>query len=68
MSTTFQRKCIFLLTCLIGLFQGLSAQTDGIPARPDPPRLVNILSVGNPSFLSSSEVQALEARLDEFNR
>jgi uncharacterized protein len=68
MPNTFQSKFIFFVSFLMAICQGLFAQNDGIPARPDPPRLVNILSAGNPSIISPSEVQMLEAKLVEFNR
>src|SRR3989344_1914429 len=42
------------------------AQTDGIPERPSPPRLVNNLSQEFPGFISSSEKAQLENKLATF--
>lgn len=42
----------------------ISAQSDGIPERPNPPRLVNDLS--STGFLSPSEIQQLEQKLQKF--
>ena len=44
----------------------MTAQPDGIPERPTPPRLVNNLSVEMPNFLSKSEEQQLEQKLQAF--
>jgi uncharacterized protein len=64
----FRANLILFVFFLCTSFTGLYAQNDGIPARPDPPRLVNNLSAENPGFISASDVSALEAKLDEFNR
>jgi len=51
------------------LFIGYTAfaQEDKIPDAPNPPKLVNNFSKELPNFLSSSEQQALENKLVEFN-
>lgn len=53
---------LFLLLSFAG-----SAQSDGLPERPSPQRLVNNLSKEFPDFLSSSEVTALENKLVNFD-
>ncbi len=42
------------------------AQTDGIPDRPNPPRLVNNLSKAFPNFISGQEQALLEKKLQDF--
>lgn len=42
------------------------AQTDGIPDRPSPPRLVNNFSKEFPDFLSEQEESQLEKKLEDF--
>lgn len=42
------------------------AQTDGIPDRPTPPRLVNNFSKEFPNFLSEQEESLLEKKLENF--
>ncbi len=51
----------FVLLQLLAL-----AQRPDIPARPDPPKLVNNLSQEFPDFLSSGEEAALEKKLQDF--
>lgn len=53
------------LICLV-TFQAFSQS--GIPAKPNPPRLVNNLSKEMPNFLSKPEIDALEAKLTAFER
>ncbi|MFI5151388.1 MAG: TPM domain-containing protein, partial [Bacteroidia bacterium] len=59
----------FLFSSLLFLvsFIPLRAQDDRIPVRPDPPRLVNMLTPEAQRFLSEAEVQDLEARLEDFS-
>ncbi len=52
---------LFLLFSL-----SVSAQSDGLPERPSPNRLVNNLSKKFPDFLSASEQSQLEAKLADF--
>jgi uncharacterized protein len=61
-----ESKKIFLLIC--GLVLGFStyAKIIGVPPRPSPPRLVNILSTSG--ILSNDEVNSLENKLQEFAR
>ena len=54
----------FLL--LIFSSTGLFAVTDSIPERPNPPRLVNNLSVQMPDFLSPQDADRLERKLEDF--
>jgi len=63
---TFPRISL-LLFFLFSAITGVFAQDDGIPDRPSPPRLVNVLSTKGSSFLSPSEVSALESKLVEFS-
>ena len=54
----------FLSCLLFLLFTTLGAQ---IPARPDPPKLLNNLSKEFPDFLSAEESQRLENKLETFS-
>jgi len=57
------------LSIFILLFAGASfsyAQSDGIPERPNPPKLVNNLSKEMPDFLSQQETALLEHKLEAF--
>jgi uncharacterized protein len=58
------RKYITLLFISVFSVFTLSAQDEGIPDRPNPPRLVNDLS--GSSFLSSDEQARLEQKLENF--
>ena len=44
------------------------SQTGGIPERPSPPRLVNNLSQQFPDFISASETEELETKLENFSK
>lgn len=44
------------------------AQSSAVPPRPQPPRLVNNFSQEFPQFLSASEEQSLENKLEQFSR
>jgi uncharacterized protein len=57
-------RIVFLLFFTTNLF----AQTDGIPQRPAPEKLVNNLSKEFPDFISQSETAQLEAKLDAFSK
>ncbi len=59
-------KKYFPLLLLLIFTSSLSAITDSIPERPNPPRLVNNLSKQMPDFLSSSEEAQLERKLEDF--
>src|SRR6218665_340406 len=59
----FKTYSTLLLLFLFSAFQAV-AQTDVIPERPSPPRLVNYFS--STGFLSSSEVASLERKLSGF--
>ena len=61
----FTLLSLFLLFTLISHF--IYASNDGIPERPDPPKLVNNLSQEFSDFLSSSEEEQLEKKLQEFS-
>lgn len=54
-------KHLAILLCVLCV--GVFAQAQDIPARPNPPRLVNDLA----GILSPETIQALEARLDAFD-
>lgn len=56
---------VFLVSAWMG--QGLLAAGDGIPEKPNPPRLVNNLSVAFPDFFSGEETAALESKLEELS-
>ncbi len=60
------KKYISLFLLFVASFSFLNAQTDDIPDRPNPPRLVNNLSKEMPDFLSASEEQTLEQKLQNF--
>ena len=53
----------FFLTFLLLLMYGISSAQDAIPAKPDPPRLVNDFA----NLLSPDELQRLETKLVAFN-
>ena len=59
------KKQFFLLLILFFSIASF-AQNDGIPERPNPPRLVNNLSKQFPDFISSSEQEQLEKKLQDF--
>lgn len=60
------KKIISLLFIFFASFFGANGQSDAIPERPNPPRLVNNLSKEFPDFISKSEEQALEQKLQTF--
>ena len=60
------KKLLFLSIVLFLSFVGMSQRPD-IPAKPNPPRLVNNLSKEFPDFISEGEAQALEAKLQAFS-
>ena len=56
-----------LSSVIIFLFAGaVFAQTNGIPERPSPARLVNNLSKQFPGFISGAEESQLEQKLEDF--
>jgi len=59
------KKSFYKFFCLLFIFSGLliTSKAQDIPARPDPPRLVNDLA----GVLTSDEIQKLETRLVAFN-
>jgi len=59
----FFHTLFFLLLTLAGF-----AQDKCIPARPTPVQFVNNFSAAFPDFLSSSEENALESKLQQFNK
>lgn len=52
---------------LVILSASVFAQSDGLPENPNPPRLVNNLSIKFKNFLSASEEAQLEKKLVEFD-
>src|SRR6266704_401820 len=65
--TGIKMKKIFFLLGLLFFSVAVFSQTDNIPDRPSPQRLVNNLSKEFPQFLSTSEQQQLESKLVAFN-
>ncbi len=61
------QKITFLLLLLFGIFGQSKAQSDDLPNRPSPEKLVNNLSKEFPNFLSQTEVNALENKLEQFS-
>lgn len=59
-------KKYFSIILLVVFSSSVFAQSDGIPERPSPPRLVNNLSKEFPDFLSSNEQRQLESKLADF--
>lgn len=59
----------YILSLFLILFSAFSvlAQTDVIPARPNPPQLVNDLSKEMPDFLSDQDERQLEQKLEDFS-
>ena len=60
---SFFRSCVLSLFGILILFGFVSASGQDIPARPDPPRLVNDFT----GVLSGDEIQSLEQKLVMFN-
>lgn len=60
----FKNKILLLFFFLISIFSSF-AQNDGIPERPNPPKLVNNFSATG--FLSPEEAQLLEQKLEAFS-
>lgn len=59
----FNTLFFFILFCGLTVF----SQQEGIPNRPNPPRLVNNLSKAFPDFISAEEESKLEAKLVKFS-
>jgi uncharacterized protein len=66
MAKTLLARCVLISVLLIAAMSVSFSQTTDIPARPSPPRLVNILSAHGTQVLSPEEASALEARLVAF--
>ncbi|MES2589017.1 MAG: TPM domain-containing protein [Bacteroidota bacterium] len=60
-------KSIFFIFSILLVQFSFFAQRPDIPAKPNPPRLVNNLSKEFPDFISESEEQTLEAKLQAFS-
>lgn len=60
------KKYALIFVCLLSYLSGFS-QSDGIPDKPQPPRLVNNLSKQFPDFLSADESEKLERKLVAFS-
>lgn len=58
---------LFLLTATAAFFSVTAADNNGLPEKPDPPRLVNNFSKEFPDFLSASEQNDLEQKLVRFS-
>ena len=61
-----ESKKVFLLICGLAMCLGTVAKIIGVPPRPNPPRLVNNLSVSG--ILTDEEISNLENKLQEFAR
>lgn len=61
----FNKYISFLLVFILTSVQ-LVAQTDILPERPNPPRLVNNLSKEFPDFITKAEAAQLEQKLSDF--
>jgi uncharacterized protein len=61
------KKYFSLLLLTFAFVFSTLAQSDGIPERPNPPRLVNNLSKEMPNFLSRDEEERLEQKLETFS-
>lgn len=53
---------------LLFVSQSAYAQSEGIPEKPNPPRLINNLSKEFPGFFSAEESAKLETKLEEFSK
>jgi uncharacterized protein len=61
-----KRITLFAAGLLFSLFSFAQVDADGIPERPNPPRLVNNLSNEKPNLLSRQEEAQLEQKLEDF--
>lgn len=61
------QKITFILLLFFGIFGQFKAQSDDLPNRPNPEKLVNNLSKEFPNFLSKQEEQLLETKLESFS-
>jgi uncharacterized protein len=61
-----KRITLFIAGILFSIFSFAQADADGIPERPNPPRLVNNLSNEKPNLLSAQEEAQLEQKLQAF--
>lgn len=65
---SFFRRSLQAVGILLLIASPGFSQNSAIPARPNPPRLVNNLSQAFPNFLSSAEEQQLEQKLENFSK
>jgi uncharacterized protein len=63
----FLKRVVLMLIGMLSCLQLFSQSDDGIPERPNPPRLVNNLSTAMPNFLSDQEEAQLERKLEDFS-
>jgi uncharacterized protein len=63
------KRCCYILSLLsvFALSQSVFAQSEGLPEKPNPPRLVNNLSREFPDFLTPEETALLETKLEELS-
>lgn len=64
------KACLsYALTLMLLVFvsQSAFAQSEGLPEKPNPPRLVNNLSQEFPDFFSAEETATLESKLEELS-
>lgn len=62
----FKFIAVFLTGLLFSFSSFAQADAEGIPDRPNPPRLVNNLSKERPNLLSAQEADQLERKLEDF--
>jgi uncharacterized protein len=58
---------VLTLVLLFFVSQSAFAQSEGIPEKPNPPRLINNLSKEFPSFFTAEETALLETKLEELS-
>jgi uncharacterized protein len=63
------KRCCYILSLLsvFAFSQSAFAQSEGLPEKPNPPRLVNNLSKEFPGFFSAEETALLETKLQELS-
>jgi uncharacterized protein len=66
----YLKACLsYALTLMLLVFvsQSAFAQSEGLPEKPNPPRLINNLSQEFPDFFSAEETAVLESKLEELS-
>jgi len=60
-------SCALTFVLLVFVAHTAFSQSEGIPEKPNPPRLINNLSQEFPDFFSAEETAALETKLEELS-